>query len=136
MKSGTKRSVTEVVSFRVDSKSLEEFDRMAKDEMRTRGNMMTALLGRSLNVKKVLITNLEYLVKAINEEETRSPDSHYVEYLRGKFSSTKDALSLVYGKKEKDRVLSGIRRRTRLPIPHVVPLHSDGNRYGFDLDAD
>jgi hypothetical protein len=76
MKSGIKRTATEVVSFRVDSESLEEFDLLAKDEMRTRGNMMANLVERSLKVKKVLTTNLEHLVKAINEEEARSPDSH------------------------------------------------------------
>lgn len=61
------------MSFRVDSESLKEFDRIAKVEMRSRGNMIATVLDRSLKVKKVLATNLEYLVNSINEEEATLP---------------------------------------------------------------
>ena len=85
-------------------------------------------------LKEVWAQKLEYLVKTINEEQSKKADTPFVEYNRGMLSAMKDAIASVYGAHEKDRILDEIRERTNLPIPHIVPLYNDGNRYGFDLD--
>jgi len=128
------KDTTEVVSFRIDPKILRQFDRLAKDENRSRGNMIAILLNRSVALKEAWTHKVEYLVKTINEEQSKTPDSPFVEYHRGMLSAVKDAIASVYGKHEKDRILDEIRERTELAIPHIVPLYNDGKRYGFDLD--
>jgi|SRR5215213_4858687 len=128
------QDTTEVVSFRIDHKILKQFDRLAKDESRSRGNMIAVLLNRSVALKEAWTQKLEYLVKMINEEQSKQPDTPFVEYHRGMFCALKDTIASVYGEHEKDRILDEIRERTNLQIPHIVPLYNDGNRYGFDLD--
>jgi hypothetical protein len=45
-------------------------------------------------------------------------------------------LSAFYGKRAVRWVNQQVRQRTKLPMPHVVPLDEDGNRYGFDSESD
>ncbi len=96
--------------------------------------MIAVLLNRSVALKEAWTQKLEYLVKMINEEQSKKPDTPFVEYHRGMLSTLKDTIASVYGEHEKDRILDEIRERTNLPIPHIVPLYNDGNRYGLDLD--
>ena len=96
--------------------------------------MIAVLLTKSVALKEAWTHKLEYLVKMINEEESKSPDSPFLEYHRGMLCAVKDTIASFYGKHEKDTILDEIRERTQLPIPHIVPLYHDGKRYGFDLD--
>ena len=130
-----KDALTEVVSFRIGRNLLEQLDRMARKEMRTRGNLIMVLLDRSQKAKEVVGNHLEWLVKTLHEEEARNPDSPQAEYWRGELHAVKWMAALFLGEHEKAAILERIRRRTNLPIPHIVPLAPDGNRYGFDSDA-
>ena len=93
------------------------------------------LLDRSQKAKGVITNHLERLVKTLREEEARNPDSPQAEYWRGELHAVKWMAALFLGEHGKAEILEEIRRRTKLPIPHIVPLAADGNRYGFDSDA-
>jgi hypothetical protein len=56
-------------------------------------------------------------------------------YTRGGLWAAKWMTSALLGENVKDESLREIRERTRKPIPHIVALAKDGNRYGFDSDA-
>jgi len=130
-----KDQLSEVVSFRISAQLLARLDKLAKKEMRTRGNMIMVLLNRSVSAIEVVSQHLEWLVKNLHEEEGKNPDSPQAEYLRGELHDTKWLLGVFCGEDVREEVLERVRRRTQLPMPHIVPLASDGNRYGFDSDA-
>ena len=90
---------------------------------------------RSMGAIDVVSQHLEWLVKNLHEEEQRKPDSPHAEYFRGQLHDTKWLLGLFGGEQVRQEVLARVRRRTQLPMPHIVPLDRDGNRYGFDSDA-
>jgi hypothetical protein len=97
--------------------------------------MIMVLLNRSVSAIEVVSQHLEWLVKNLHEEEGKNPDSPQAEYLRGELHDTKWLLGVFCGEDVREEVLERVRRRTQLPMPHIVPLASDGNRYGFDSDA-
>ena len=130
-----KDHLTEVVSFRISAELLAELDKLAKEEMRTRANTIMLLLYRSVSAIDVISQHLGWLVKNLHEEEGKNPDSPQAEYLRGQLHDTKWLLGVFCGEHVREEVLARIRHRTRLPMPHIVPLSPDGNRYGFDSDA-
>ena len=129
------QELSEVISFRVSQETLHRLDQLAMEEMRTRGNLIMVLINRSLAAIESVTSHIEWLVKALHEEEKRNPDSPQAEYLRGQLHSTKSLLALFCGEPVKARVLDEVRKSTKLAIPHIVPLAPDGNRYGFDSDA-
>lgn len=130
-----KEQLTEVVSFRMTAQLLARLDKLAKAEMRTRGNTVMVQLHRSLSGIGVVSKHLEWLVKNLHEEEGRNPDTPQAEYLRGELHDTKWLLGLFCGQHVREEVLARVRQRTGLPMPHIVPLAPDGNRYGYDVDA-
>jgi hypothetical protein len=125
----------EVVSFRVPKDVLEKFDRVAEMERRRRAGMIRALMENSVNAITIVTRNLEWQVKMMADLEARSPDSPQLEYRRGQLHATKYLLTTFFGERTKDLILQTVRERTGLPIPHIVPLDPDGNRYGWDSDA-
>jgi hypothetical protein len=127
--------LTEVVSFRVSAQLLAKLDRLARNEMRSRGNMIMLQLTRSVAGIDVVTRRLESVVKILHEEEQRNPDSPQAEYWRGALHDTKWLLGVFCGQQIREEVLVRVRERTQLPMPHVVSLDHDGNRYGFDSDA-
>lgn len=44
-------------------------------------------------------------------------------------------VSALLGDRAKDEILSEIRRETGKPIPHIVGIARDGQRYGWDSNA-
>jgi hypothetical protein len=130
-----KEQLSEVVSFRISAQLLSRLDKLARKEMRTRGNMIMVQLHRSLSVIDVVSQHLEWLVTNLHEEEGKNPDSPQAEYFRGQLHDTKWLLRVFCGEHVTEEVIARIRRKTQLPMPHVVRLASDGNRYGFDSDA-
>jgi len=130
-----KQQLTEVVSFRISPQLLARLDKLAKSEMRSRGNMIMAQLNRSMAGIDIVTRRLEWLVSTLHEEEQRNPDSPQAEYWRGALHDTKWLLRVFCGQQVGEEVLARVRQKTRLPMPHVVGLDHDGNRYGFDSDA-
>ena len=128
-----KKTLSEVVSVRIDKPLLEHIEELATKDMRTRANQILVLLNRSVSAIDVVSRHLEYVVKTLHEEEGRNP--LLAEYWRGELHAVKWLLALFCGERVKGEVLDHIRERTKLPIPHIVPLAEDGNRYGFDSDA-
>ena len=126
---------TQVVSIRLEQETLQALDRMAKNDGRTRANLIGVLLTRTVAHIPRVAEYMEQLVQSLHEEEEGDPDSRRAEYLRGQFLGTKDMLSRFLGANFKDQILQDIRNKSSLPIPHVVPVYRDGKRYGFDSDA-
>jgi len=63
----------------------------------------------------------------------RSPQS---EYMRGMLNGAKSMLSELRGQATKEQVLNEARRRIAKPLPSALPLAEDGNRYGWDIEAE
>jgi hypothetical protein len=74
-------------------------------------------------------------VRILNEAEQRGAREGVQEFARGGFHGAKWVVAALLGKREKDAILREIRRETGKPIPHIVGLAEDGNRYGWDSDA-
>jgi hypothetical protein len=55
---------------------------------------------------------------------------------RGQLHGAKFMLSELRGAAFKDHVLREVRKRIKKPFPHIIALAPDGNRYGWDSDAD
>jgi predicted transcriptional regulator len=125
----------EVVSFRVPKDVLEQFDRVAEMERRPRASMIRSMMESSVNAVTMMTRNLEWQVKIMADLEEKYPDSPQLEYRRGQLHATKALLSTFLGERTKNHILQKVRRKTGLPIPHIIPLDSDGNRYGWDSDA-
>jgi predicted transcriptional regulator len=125
----------EVISFRVPKDVLERFDRIAEMERRPRAGMIRAMMENSINAVTIVTRNLEWQVKMMADLEAKYPDSPQLEYRRGQLHAAKALLATFFGERTKDRILQTVREKTGLPIPHIVPLDPDGNRYGWDSDA-
>ena len=125
----------DVVSFRVPKDVLEQFDRIAEIERCSRASMIRAMMERADKMVTTTTRYLEWLVKTMEELEAKYPNSPQLEFRRGQLHATKSMLSSFLGERLKDHTLNEVRRNTGLPIPHVISLDPDGNRYGFDSDA-
>lgn len=74
-------------------------------------------------------------VRMLNEVQESGAREGVQEFARGGFHGAKWVVSALLGKQEKNAILNEIRRETGKPIPHIVGMAQDGNRYGFDSDA-
>lgn len=63
-------------------------------------------------------------------------DSLQCEYIRGMLNGAKSMLAKLCGAEIREQVIDEIRRRTGKPLPNTIPLAADGNRYGWDVDAE
>jgi hypothetical protein len=125
----------EVISIRVQKSTLQQFDRLARMERRSRAGMIQVTMEHSVNAITIVTRNLEWLVRTMDEFEKKYPASPQLEYRRGQLHTTKALLTTLFGERIKDGILQEIRKKTGLPIPHIVPVDPDGNRYGIDTDA-
>jgi hypothetical protein len=58
------------------------------------------------------------------------------EYMRGMLNGAKSMLAELRGQATKQQVLNEARRSIARPFPTALPLAEDGNRYGWDIDAE
>jgi len=130
-----KNAGVEVVSFRIPKDILEKFDRIAEMEHRPRAAMIRAMMENSINAVTIVARNLEWQVNMMADLEAKYPNSPQLEYRRGQLHATKALLATFFGERTKDDILQTVRENTGRPIPHIVPLDPDGNRYGWDSDA-
>jgi hypothetical protein len=78
---------------------------------------------------------LEIEIRMLHDAEDGNEREGIQEYARGGFHAAKWMASALLGERTKDEILSEIGRATRRPIPHIVGIARDGNRYGWDSDA-
>jgi hypothetical protein len=131
----TKAEDVDVVSVRIPKDVLEQFDRIAEIERRSRASMIRTMMERADKIVTTTTRYLEWLVKTMEDLEAKYPNSPQLEFRRGQLHATKSMLSSFLGERLKDHTLNEVRKNTGLPIPHVISLDLDGNRYGFDSDA-
>jgi hypothetical protein len=58
------------------------------------------------------------------------------EYIRGMLRGARSILTELRDQATTEQVLSEARRRIGRPLPSALPLAEDGNRYGWDIEAD
>jgi hypothetical protein len=76
------------------------------------------------------------MLPTFNEEHRKNPDSMQAEFWRGAMAGARSMLLAFFGKRAVRWVNQKARERTKLPMPHVVPMQDDGHRYGIDSEAD
>lgn len=135
-----KRSVppegdTVVVSFRAPQKLVELLDEIAQGDQRTRANFIVRTLTQAASLEPG-IDVIERILPRLLEEHDRDPDSVQAESSRGEMRGARAMIAAFFGKRAIRWVNQQVRQKTKLPIPHVVPLDRDGNRYGIDSEAD
>ena len=126
---------TVVVSFRAPRALVSELEKIASGDQRTRANFIVRTLSQAVTLEPAIST-IEQLLPRLVELDQKSPDSIETEYCRGMMNGARWMLSAFFGKRAMRWVNQQVRQRTKLPMPHIVPLARDGNRYGFDSEAD
>jgi hypothetical protein len=80
---------------------------------------------------------IESIVRSFYDEAQRNgKDSAQSEYMRGMFNGAKSMLGGLRGHGAKQWVLGDFRGRVGKPLPSVIALAADGNRYGWDAEAE
>lgn len=127
----------QVVAFRIGKGLLKKLDGLANAEQRARGNQLEVSLMKMISTLGSLEKMVDHLVRVMNaaEKQGQGPGSPELEYYRGQLQATKMAYGMIAGERERQEMLDRVRKATGSPIPHIVPMAPDGNRYGFDTDA-
>jgi hypothetical protein len=126
---------TVVISFRAPRALVTQLDEIARGDQRTRANFIVNALTRAINLEPAINT-IEQIQPKLVELDKKSPDSIQAEYYRGLMSGARWMLSAFFGDRATRWVNQQVKQRTHLPMPHVIALAEDGNRYGFDSEAD
>lgn len=126
---------TVVVSFRAPRELVTQLDEIAKGDQRTRANFIVRTLTHAVSLEPAIVT-IEQILPRLVELAQKDPDSIQTEYHRGAMAGARSMLAAFFGKRAIRWVNRQVRARTGSPMPHVVPLSEDGNRYGFDTEAD
>jgi len=71
-----------------------------------------------------------------DEVQRNGKSSAQSEYMRGMLNGAKSMLAELRGQATKEQVLKEARRRIAKPLPSALPLAEDGNRYGWDVEAE
>jgi len=128
-------SETVVISFRAPRALVTKLDEIASGDQRTRANFIVSTLTKAASLEPAIST-IEQILPRLVELHQKSPDSTQAEYHRGLMNGARWMLSAFFGDRAMHWVNREVKQRTHLPMPHVVPLAEDGNRYGFDSEAD
>jgi hypothetical protein len=126
---------TVVISFRAPRKLVEELDKFASGDQRTRANFIVLTLSHAVFLEPAIQT-IAQILKPFSEEHTKNPDSVEAEHWRGVMTGARWMLGAFFGDRTVRWVNRKVREKTNLPMPHAVPLQADGMRYGFDSEAD
>ena len=126
---------TIVISFRAPRSLVRDLDEIAKGDDRTRANFIVRTLSHAVSLEPAIQT-IEQILPRLVEEHRKNPDSMQSEFWRGAMSGARSMLMAFFNKRAMRWVNQKVRERTRLSMPHVVPMQDDGNRYGFDSEAD
>ena len=126
---------TVTISFRAPRALVQELDKIASGSQRTRANFIVRMLTQAVSLEPAVAT-VEQIVPMLVELDQKAPDSPQAEYCRGMLNGARWMVGAFFGKRAVRWVNQTVRERTKLPMPHIVPLAEDGNRYGFDSEAD
>jgi len=124
-----------VVSFRVPRSLARNLEEIASHDDRSRANFITRTLTHAVSLEPAIQT-IEDMLPRLLEEHEKNPDSIQAEYWRGAMGGARSMLMAFFGKRAVRWVNQKVRERSKLPIPHVVPMQPDGYRYGIDTEAD
>lgn len=126
---------TVTISFRAPRALVQELDKIANATQRTRANFIVRMLTQAVSLEPG-VAIIEQIVRRLVELDQKAPDSPQTEYYRGMLNGARWMLGAFFGKRAVRWVNQSVRERTKLRMPHIVPLAEDGNRYGFDSEAD
>jgi hypothetical protein len=126
---------TVVISFRAPRTLVTQLDEIARGDQRTRANFIVNTLTRAATLEPAVNT-IEQILPQLVELDQKAPDSIQTEYYRGLMNGARWMLSAFFGDRAMRWVNQQVKQRTHLPMPHVVAIAEDGNRYGFDSEAD
>ena len=115
------RDKSVVISFRAPQSLVDALDEIARGDQRTRANFIVNTLTKSVGLEPA-INAIEQILPRLVELDEKSPDSVQAEYHRGLMAGARWMLSAFYGKRAVRWVNQQVRQRTKLPMPHVVPL--------------
>ena len=124
-----------VISFRAPRSLVNKLDEIASGDQRTRANFIVRTLTNAATLGPAIGT-IEQILPRLVELDQKSPDSTQAEYSRGLMNGARWMLSSFFGDRAMRWVNREVKERTHLPMPHILPLEEDGNRYGFDSEAD
>src|SRR5262249_10324816 len=114
---------------------VQKLDEIAKYDQRTRANFLVRTLTQAVTLEPAIAT-IEMILPRLVELAEKSPDGIQTEYYRGVMSGARSMLSAFFGKRAIRWVNAQVKKRSNLPMPHVIPLSEDGYRYGIDSEAD
>ena len=134
-KPSSEESQTVVISFRAPRSLVTELDKIASGDQRTRANFIVSTLTKAVSLEPAIHT-IEQILPRLVELHQKNTDSPQAEYSRGLMNGARWMLSAFFGDRAMRWVNQQVKQRTDLPMPHVVPLAEDGNRYGSDSEAD
>jgi predicted transcriptional regulator len=128
-------SDTVVVSFRAPRELVNQLDKIALGDQRTRANFIVRTLTQAVALEPAVHV-IEQIQRMLVEEDEKDPDSIQTEFNRGLMSGARWVIAAFFGKRAIRSVSQKVRKRTGLPMPHAIALNRDGNRYGFDSEPD
>jgi len=126
---------TIVVSFRAPRDLVRQLDEIARGDQRTRANFIVRTLTQAASLEPAILT-IEQILPRLVELDEKDPNGMQSEYHRGAMAGARSMLMAFFGKRALRWVNRRVRERTKLPMPHVLPLSEDGSRYGLDTEAD
>jgi hypothetical protein len=133
--SSDKESDSVVISFRAPRSLVTKLDEIASGDQRTRANFIVRTLTNASTLEPAIST-IEQILPRLVELDQKSPDSTQTEYSRGLMNGARWMLTAFFGDRAMRWVNREVKQRTHLPMPHILPLEEDGNRYGTDSEAD
>lgn len=128
-------SDTVIVSFRAPRELVNQLDKFALGDQRTRANFIVRTLTQAVTLEPA-IQVVEQILPMLVEENNKDPDSIQTEYNRGLMMGARWAIGAFFGKRAIRWVNQKVCTHTGLPMPHALALARDGHRYGFDTEAD
>lgn len=126
---------TVVVSFRLPRSVVRKIDEIASGDTRSRANFIARILSQAVSLEPGIRT-VESIQKLLCDEVGRNPNSIQAEYVRGSMHGARWMLAAFFGDRAVRWVNHRAREKTGLPMPNVLPMQADGERYGFDSEAD
>ncbi len=124
-----------VVSFRAPRELVNQLDRIAQGDQRTRANFIVRTLTQAVTLEPA-VEVIEQIQRMLVQEDEKDSNSIQTEFNRGLMGGARWILGAFFGKRTIRWVNQQVRKRTNLPMPHTIPLAPDGNRYGIDSEAD
>ena len=126
---------TIVVSFRLPRSIVKMIDGIASGDTRTRSNFVARTLTNAVTLEPAIQT-IEYIQKYLCADIERDAESKQTEYGRGQMHGAGLMLSAFFGDSARRWVKRKVCEKSGLPMPSIVPLQPDGERYCFDSEAD